>query len=268
MIEVNGCPCCHHHASVRVLYKPTHDGSDAEQFFLTDRVKAVHGEIRRCDNCGFTFTGWQFKRELYEAIYRSRPHKRFTRADETRLARLSDIVRAHVKGYRFAEIGGGDGSFTELLLHLGYLGRNFEVGDDFPKWAWDHEASVDFIVAWDVLEHVPNVAAYLHGSKGCLRKGGKLLATLPNAESWSARILGKRWPMLLLEHLWYFSPSTLKRFAAEHGLVLMATEAIPFDTDLRTIGKRLRQHGIPCPELPEWGVPLPIGNMLAALRKP
>lgn len=267
MIEVDGCPCCFHHASVRILYKETFDGVDAETLFLRDRAKAVHGEIRKCDNCGFVFTGWQFTHETYAAIYESRPPIRFGRADSVRQRRLISIVRQKASGHRFVEIGGGGGAFTERLLEHGYLGRNFEVGDDFQRWAWDHVESVDFIVAWDVLEHLPDLRRYLHAAQICLRRNGALLATLPNVESWTARILGERWPMYLLEHLWYFSPSTLKRFAGQAGLKLVEATPIPFDVGLDTVAKRLRQHGIPCPDLPRWTVPLPVGNMLAVLRR-
>src|SRR3990167_9197337 len=108
MIEVNGCPCCCHHASVRVLFPSTWDGKDAESLFLRDRAKAVHGEIRRCENCGFVFTGWQFTPEVYESIYRPPSQAHFTGADAKRLARLSSIVRIKTQGHRFVEIGGGD----------------------------------------------------------------------------------------------------------------------------------------------------------------
>ena len=267
VIDIETCLCCCHRASVRVLYPSTFDGVDAESLFLRDRERAVHDEIRRCDNCGFVFTGRQFTPEVYESIYKSQTF-RFTKGDAKRQRRLVSVVLSNTHGHRFIELGGGAGSFTEALLELGHLGKSFEVSDDFPKWAWNNEGSVDYVVAWDVLEHLPLLRRYLHSAQICLRRGGLILATLPNAESWAARILGKRWPMYLLEHLWYFSPATLKRFAAQVGLVLIEARPIPFDVELGTISKRLRQHGIPCPDLPEWSVPLPIGNMLAVLRKP
>jgi hypothetical protein len=43
-----------------------------------------------------------------------------------------------------------------------------------------------------------------------LKTGGHLFVTVPNSESFVARAMGKRWNMLLLEHLWYFSPKTIE----------------------------------------------------------
>ena len=269
MIEVDGCPVCHHHGSIRVLYKSTYSpNDDPAQYFLTDRSRSVHEEIRKCGRCGFVFTGWQFTPTEYETIYSSIKRKPLSGSDIARYKRLMRAVTSLVPTGMFIEIGGGDGTFTDWLNQRGYMGQNIEARDDFLTLAWGSSLSADFIVAWDVLEHIPRLHQYMLAMRACLRPEGKIIATLPNVESLSARLLGNRWPMLLLEHLWYFSPRTLSRYAEDRGLRLVSANPIPYDVSLRTISQRLRQSGIWCPPLPGWTVPLPVGNMLVVLERP
>jgi len=55
-----------------------------------------------------------------------------------------------------------------------------------------------------------------------LKPGGRLYLTLPDSSSWVAGVTGQKWNMLLLEHLWYFNPDTLRRFCARCGLIVKA----------------------------------------------
>jgi len=66
----------------------------------------------------------------------------------------------------------------------------------------------DFITAFDVLEHLPDLDKYLHALGRLLVPGGRLVVTLPDAGSWMATLSGRRWNMYLLEHLWFFDEST------------------------------------------------------------
>ena len=62
-----------------------------------------------------------------------------------------------------------------------------------------------FITAFDVFEHLPGCRdVALHPAR-VLKPGGHLYVTVPDIGSANGAGRGRRWNMLLLEHLWYFS---------------------------------------------------------------
>jgi predicted SAM-dependent methyltransferase len=69
------------------------------------------------------------------------------------------------------------------------------------------EGKFDAITAWDVLEHVPHPRAFLSACRSLLRPGGFLFLNVPDLDSWEGELLGRRWPLLLPEHLNYFNNS-------------------------------------------------------------
>ena len=79
--------------------------------------------------------------------------------------------------------------------------------------------------------------------------------------------------MLLLEHLWYFEPATLRRFLGRCGFAVDAIRPIPYPVDLATVLLRARQtYGgwIPPPStiLAKFIVKLPIGLMFVTASRP
>src|SRR4029077_14671765 len=93
-------------------------------------------------------------------------------------------------------------------------------------------AAFDFVVAFDVLEHLPRIREDVALIRTVLRNGGHFFVSVPNIESFVAKTMGKHWSMLLLEHLWYFSPKTLERMMARHGFELLALRSVPYDAPL------------------------------------
>ena len=102
-------------------------------------------------------------------------------------------------------------------------------------------AAFDFVVAFDVLEHLPRIGEYLSLIRTVLRTGGNFFVSVPNSESFIAKVMGQHWSMLLLEHLWYFSPKTLESLLARYGFELVAVRSVPYDAPIAHLGTRLVQ---------------------------
>src|SRR5215467_2178695 len=79
------------------------------------------------------------------------------------------------------------------------------------------EASFDVVTMWNVLEHVSSPTEILARLRPWLAPEGRLFLSLPNAGSTTARLMGRRWVLLLREHLWYFEPATLSRVLRQSG---------------------------------------------------
>jgi SAM-dependent methyltransferase len=80
----------------------------------------------------------------------------------------------------------------------------------------------DALVAWHVLEHTRDPAAELDRAFALLRPGGVLGLRVPNGASFGARVAGVWWPWAAPpDHLWYFTPSSLRAFAEQRGFEVL-----------------------------------------------
>jgi SAM-dependent methyltransferase len=292
MQHVTSCLVCNGRSFVE-RYPATFDGGwrDAVPYFLTGRTKAVHGRVVRCSDCGFIFTSPQFAPEEYARIYQAvHADPRAASPPRARFAALAHRVQQVEAGGRFLDFGSGSGAFLEAME--GYDGVGFEVQADVPGGASrcgrlvtgdiladDIEqtgltpACFDFIVAWDVLEHLAAATRQMERLHTLLKPGGRLYLTVPNSASWVARLSGAKWNMLLLEHLWYFNPATLTRFLGRCGFTIDTIKAIGYPIDLATVFLRARQtYGAWVPPAPALlanvNVKLPIGLMFVRATRP
>jgi SAM-dependent methyltransferase len=270
-----------------------HDSlENAPGYFLAHRVATAHGPIVGCGNCGFVFSSPRFAAADYDQIYRSIPvpHEGvadFDAAKAARFRRLAGIVRRHMPaGKRFIDFGCGDGAFLREMDDA--AGMGFEIGAEgraragpseivLGNWAdvaGSHsvpKGGFDYVTAFDVLEHLPRIDEDIALLRSLLKPGGLFFASVPNVRSFVARAMGKRWNMLLLEHLWYFSPQTLGRFLARHGFQEVEVRGVPFDAPIAHIATRLGQtlgmQGAFAPRgILRTSLPAPAGIMLGVYR--
>jgi 2-polyprenyl-3-methyl-5-hydroxy-6-metoxy-1,4-benzoquinol methylase len=76
--------------------------------------------------------------------------------------------------------------------------------------------AVDLVMAFHVLEHIPDVHGFVELVAETLQPGGHLYLRVPNWDSWSRRLFGDRWPDNMAEHLHHFSRPSMTRLLAEH----------------------------------------------------
>lgn len=107
------------------------------------------------------------------------------------------------------DLGCGFGFALRAMKSLGYLnilgvdhspeqarrcesaGLRVEICQDSAAWLASHRSEFECVVLLDVLEHVPREKQidFLRAIHGCLRPGGRLVLTVPNASA----ILSARW---------------------------------------------------------------------------
>lgn len=76
----------------------------------------------------------------------------------------------------------------------------------------------DLITLWDVLEHLKNPLKVLRECKRILKKDGVLFIQSPNMNSFMSKFQREYWEWLMPnEHLWHFSPKTLRKILKEAG---------------------------------------------------
>jgi 2-polyprenyl-3-methyl-5-hydroxy-6-metoxy-1,4-benzoquinol methylase len=193
--------------------------------------------VVRCTRCGFGWISPQPTREElerhYNATYAVDREAYVKRVDGRRINEVEDWLGGPG---RMLEIGCSYGDELAAARERGWDVRGVEVDARAVAVARDvHKLQVvrasldefeaapgsfDVVVMWHVLEHVVDPVEHITRIRELLRAGGIFGIRVPNIDSFGASV-GKQWWQWLQvpEHLWYFSPVTLRRFVEQFGFV-------------------------------------------------
>ena len=135
---------------------------------------------------------------------------------------------------RLLDIGSGRGRFLSAAKNAGWdvVGVEFErglaemsrqrygvavvVGDAVSA---EVDGPFDAITMWHVLEHLPDPTAALERAARLLAADGRLVVSVPNNDSWQARLGGDDWLHLdLPRHMYHFTPGSLTQLVERAGL--------------------------------------------------
>lgn len=158
------------------------------------------------------------------------------------LAKLSakdrkiEIVKRYARTGKLLEIGPAIGVFAYRAKCEGFAVDVIEmdqqcckflnealhiraVQSDQPQSAIRDQPQHDVVVAWHVMEHLPDPLEFLKAAAGNLTKGGHLILAMPNPEAWQAKIMGVHWPHVdAPRHVTLIPLNALVRIAAPFGL--------------------------------------------------
>ena len=85
----------------------------------------------------------------------------------------------------------------------------------------------DIITLWDVFEHISNPQSTLAHIKKILKPGGLIVMNLPDSDSLFARLMGKKWALIIPpEHLHLFSIHNLKILLERNQFSLISKDTI------------------------------------------
>ncbi len=84
---------------------------------------------------------------------------------------------------------------------------------------------------WHVLEHVHQLHEYVEQLKNLLAENGRLLVAVPNFTAYDASHYREHWAAYdTPRHLYHFSPASMKQLMQQHGLEVMQTKPMWFDS--------------------------------------
>lgn len=241
-LEVASCPMCASAPGV----DPRHD-------FPPFRVAA-------CRNCGLLFLSPRLSEAAILRLYQDEDYYASSVAGQgydeymeaghnwvkTFRRRLMQIRRYQAAG-RALDIGCGPGYFLEAAESLGYEAWGLDPSEYIVSIARQrfgqrvrlgtiHSAnfepgSFDLIVAFDTFEHIYDPLDWLAAVHDLLRPRGVLAITTPDASSLLARISGRKWVSFKIpEHVFFWSPRTIRRALAERYEVLEISRAGQYAT--------------------------------------
>jgi ubiquinone/menaquinone biosynthesis C-methylase UbiE len=236
---------------------------DPARYFGSSRESAAYPDIVRCKRCGLVMANprddeatlarayRQMSDEVYEAedfnrSFAALEHQRLVVSERTPPARLLDlgcatgffVEKAQRAGY---DVTGADASEWSIERARERCPTAHLVAGTFESLKFEPEFEV--ITLWDVLEHVHSPHDVLTRVRAWLKPGGLLLMSMPNSASWTARLMGPRWVLLLREHLWYFSPDTVQQLLERSGFELRRTETKWVRFSLANVAGRVAQYG-------------------------
>lgn len=274
----------------------TDEDRDAADFFSSSRAVAEHPPVVRCRHCGLLLTSPRDDNETLGRVYEALADASYEAEEANRRAVAAERVRLIARMVptpgRMLDVGCSTGVFLAEAQRSGWIVTGLEAS----AWAAERAearlgapvvrgliedgnfspGSFDVVTLWDVLEHLPEPGVAIQRVGTWLTPGGVLVLNIPNSASLVARLLGKRWMLLLREHLWYFSPNTITAFLASRGFTVQLVQPNFVRFSLGTIAQRLRQYrSTPRPEeaqtlrgtLARQSLRFPIGEMTVVARR-
>lgn len=177
---------------------------------------------------------------------------------KTFMRRLNQITKYQSPG-KVLDIGCGPGFFLEAAQAKGYDAYGLDPSDYIVKVAREKFGDriqhgvietanypadeFDLVVAFDTFEHVYHPLEWLSAARRVLKTGSLLAITTPDPSSLLAKVSGKKWVSFKLpEHVFYWSPQTIRRALAKDWDVLEVNRAGQYATLGFLFRRLLRLH--------------------------
>lgn len=253
----------------------------------SSRSDVSPGTILRCSACGFAFRQNRFDERQLTDLYRGMNPKVYQAEMHGRIRTAGRHLRIVDQKFHFngrprhlLDVGCASGVFLSKALDTGWQVFGIEPSEVLYREALERigsrgvvvseifenmdfgELRFDAITLWDVLEHVVDPLNFMQRCHDLLKPGGYLFLNVPDIDSFEARFLGTRWPLLLPEHLNYFNRRSLKLGAEKSGLQLARFGRRCSYFSVQYVLYRLSQHRIPAAKLLSGVARTPIGRLV------
>ena len=223
-----------------------------------------HLYLCECMNCGCEFLFPQPSDDWLASEYSGDYQKRQSSIQRPKKAwfkALLNQLNVDFSKRSLLEIGSGEGDLVAAInekwcqAEITAIEANEECLPDYKRlkcnlitksvetWlAYQTKECFDVIFLFDLLEHLRKPKQNLEQLVSRhLNTGGMVVATFPNVDSLSRKLLNVFWPQYKVEHLFYFSQSSVQWLARELNLETIElsalTKTLPLDY-LYAIGSR------------------------------
>lgn len=233
----------------RVIY---HGVNVSNDIALTDMYGAAMSvistdEIVKCSRCGLVYTNPRIRDEILSETYKNGVHTIYFSQTKSKILTFLDSLEWVEKFVairdplhdrkRILDVGTASGLFMQIAEQNGWEAHGVEPNVWLAEYArnklhlavydemLDHvslpEAYFDAITMWDVIEHVPSPRRVLTKLSKSLVNGGYLFIVTPNFDCIFSKVLRRRWWFIMAHHLYYFTPSTIRKMLEATGFELI-----------------------------------------------
>lgn len=201
--------------------------------------KGVRGTQRivRCLKCGLVYVNPRIKAKIVADSYKDAIDEVYVQGAAGRQHTFRQYARKisqwrKLPG-RLLDIGCAAGFFVHEARNCGWDAIGIEPSKWLVDWGVKNlkerlyagtlkqgrfkDEEFDVLTMLDVLEHVPDPMSELHECKRILKAGGMLVINYPDFGSILAKLAGRNWWFLLSNHLYYFTPVTMRKYLEKAG---------------------------------------------------
>ncbi len=240
MDNARSCPVCSTESSAaKIFLKQNIDPAKVSAFSFASRKlpEFMCHQLVQCPTCDLVYANEPPDQSVLAHAYHVASFDSAQEADDAALAYDKAVVpvlsRLEHKGAAL-EIGAGTGIFLDMLKTQGF---ETVVGVEpsaaaiaaapAHRQAWIREAifresdfepdSFDFICCFMTLEHVRDPNEIVSAASRLLRPGGAIALVTHDYRSGVNRLLGKRSPIIDIEHMQLFSPVSIRELLQRNG---------------------------------------------------
>ena len=203
---------------------------EVDIFRCTSPAYGSHPQIVECNRCGLVYANPQWSPDELVAAYTAVEDDLYLQEragrELTFEKHLLDLEKftGPADGRHLLDVGAYIGVFVDIARKHGWHAEGIEPSDwavaraqqdGLPVYQGTQFSPVlvdrkfDVITMWDVIEHVTDPAGELRQAYHLLNNGGWLAVHTMDISSFTARLMGHRWPWLMDMHIYYFSQATL-----------------------------------------------------------
>ncbi|MBI5554583.1 MAG: class I SAM-dependent methyltransferase [Elusimicrobia bacterium] len=237
------CPLCGAVEDYTVLYKSNFkEANFSPEIFSARRLPdTIHYQIVKCKNDGLVRSTPVQDQAQSDILYK---RSKFNYAEQVENLTasywrvLAEVLPRLSLKDRILEIGCGNGFVLSALAKNGYqqvygLEPSLDAAAKANPWLKDKittevlkkglypPASFAFIYFLQTLDHIPEPLKFLSICYDLLLPGGMILALNHDVESFSARMLKEKSPIIDLEHMYLYSQDTVRRLFSKSGFTLL-----------------------------------------------
>ena len=243
MIQIKKCPVCQSE-KISLRFNCIDDTVSRETF-----------PICKCDECAFLFTNNTPERESLGEYYQSDEYISHSNSNKGLFNKLYKLVRKITLKQKvnflgkeigvLLEFGSGTGELLAACKEKGWECIGVEPEEKARRQAYKNhkleltdtsekielvENSIDRIMLWHVLEHIPRLKETVGKIKHWLKKDGEILIAVPNHKSWDAKFYKENWAAYdVPRHLYHFDKNSMSLLLSQHNLEITKIKPMWFD---------------------------------------
>lgn len=238
---------------------PSCGSSSFQNKMITEDFTVSHESfaIVQCDKCNLLFTNPRPPKQSISKYYDSPEYISHSNKTKSVLDIIYQVVRNYSlkKKYKLIsslnttksllDYGCGTGHFLNKVYKEQWeisgvepnSNAHFNISVNIKKYIHKSlsdispEKSFGIITLWHVLEHIHDLNETLINLKLRLDKNGKLIIAVPNPNSFDAEYFKEYWAAYdTPRHLYHFTQSSMKTLIKSHGLRIVKTVPMNFDS--------------------------------------